>query len=90
MEEAAPNPTGSRGIDECFKGKKIAPVLNVPGCPPNPLSMIGSIVHFLTKGAPEVDKLCRPKVFYGKTVPEQCERIEHYNNKRFAKSLDSE
>ena len=90
IQAAKPNPTGAKGIDEllpALKGK----VINVPGCPPNPYNLVGTIVHLLTnKTLPKMDKLGRPDMFFGLSVHEQCERKEHFDNGNFADSFDSE
>jgi len=77
------NPTGSISVQELFKGKKT--VLNVPGCPPHPDWMVGTLLHVLLKGMPELDEFNRPKMYYGKTVHENCERLYYYKRGIFAK-----
>jgi len=76
------NPTGAVAVSELFKGKT---VLNVPGCPPHPDWMVGTLLHVLLKGMPELDEYNRPKMYYAKTVHEQCERLYYYKRGIFAK-----
>ncbi|MBN1532089.1 MAG: hydrogenase small subunit [Spirochaetes bacterium] len=76
------NPTGAKGVSEILPGKT---VLNVPGCPPHPAWMVGSLVHFLVYGLPELDEYNRPKMFFGQTVHENCERLNDYRRGRFAR-----
>ena len=76
------NPTGAVGLSTVFPDKTI---VNVPGCPPHPDWMIGTVVHFLLKGVPELDEYNRPRLYFGKTVHEQCEHLPDYNRGRFAK-----
>ncbi len=76
------NPTGAVAVSQLFKGKT---VLNVPGCPPHPDWMVGTLLHVLLKGIPELDEYNRPKMYYGKTVHEQCERLYYYKRGIFAK-----
>jgi hydrogenase small subunit len=72
--------TGAKGVvfDGAAKGGAYAgstPVVNVPGCPPNPDWLIGTVVYYLmNKKAPEVDNYGRPLMFYGQTVHDNCER----------------
>ncbi len=89
IQTARPNPTGSKGISECFSNLK-APVINLAGCPPNPLNLMGVIVALLQNKDIELDTKGRPKMFYGKTVHMLCERLPHFKAKRFALSFDSE
>ena len=76
------NPTGAVSLSQLMKGKT---VLNIPGCPPHPNWIVGTLVHVLLKGIPELDEYNRPKMFYGKTVHEQCERLSDYKAGKFAK-----
>jgi len=87
VQKAAPNPTAAKGVGELFPGKAI---INVPGCPPNPFSLVGTIVHFLTKGVPELDDAGRPVPFYGESVHDNCPRQEFFDNDQFAPSFGSE
>ena len=72
--------TGAKGVvyDGTKKGGAYAgstPVVNVPGCPPNPDWLLGTVVYYLlNKKAPEVDNYGRPKMFYGQLVHDNCER----------------
>lgn len=76
------NPTGARPLSDILPKAKI---INVPGCPPHPDWMVGTIVYYILKGMPELDEYNRPKLYYGKTVHEQCERLADYKRGRFAK-----
>lgn len=77
------NPTGAVSVAEILKGKTI---LNVPGCPPHPDWMVGTLLYVLLKGElPKLDEYNRPVMYYGKTVHEQCEWLHDYKMGRFAK-----
>ncbi len=76
------NQTGAVSLQEILKDKV---VLNIPGCPPHPDWMVGTLLHVLLKGMPELDEYNRPKMYYGKTVHEQCERLYSYKRGIFAK-----
>lgn len=86
---AAPNPTGAMGVNECFPllGNK---AINIPGCPPNPLNVVGALVALLQGTRIELDDKNRPLMFYGTTVHELCERLPHFEAGEFAPSFDSE
>ena len=64
--------------------------VNVPGCPPNPLNLVGTIAAVLAGMKLELDSLNRPKLFFGHTVHELCERLPHFEAGEFAPSFDSE
>ena len=88
LPEARPNPTGAVAISQLVKGK---PVVNIPGCPPMPQAMAGTLTHFLSFGTlPELDQLGRPKAFFGETIHDRCYRRPFYNRGQFAKAFDDE
>lgn len=84
---AHPNPTGAVGVADIIKNK---PVINVPGCPPIPEVMMGTLVSFLASGVPELDRHLRPRAFYGNTIHDRCYRRRFYDRGLFAKSFDDE
>jgi hydrogenase small subunit len=88
---AQPNPTGSKGARDFFKDHGIkTPVINIPGCPPHPDWMVGTIAHALMFGVPELDADGRPKMFYGTLVHDNCPYRSYYDEKKFAKSFGEE
>lgn len=91
VQAASPNPTDAKGINDALKHLGVNAV-NIPGCPPNPYNLVGTIVHLLTHSLaiPEMDSINRPIMFFGETVHEQCERLTHYEAGEFAPSFDSE
>lgn len=89
VQAAAPNPTGAKGVNDAL-GKLGVRAINIAGCPPNPYNFVGTVVHLLTKGMPELDDNNRPVMFYGETVHDLCPRKKHFDNSEFAPSFDSE
>jgi hydrogenase small subunit len=90
IPSAAPNPTGAISIAEHLAREKIdTPVINVPGCPPHPDWLIGSLAAVMRYGldAVEVDEVGRPKAFYGKLVHETCQRRPDFDAGKFAKAF---
>jgi [NiFe] hydrogenase small subunit len=84
---AKPNPGGYKGIGDALGMK----VLNIPGCPPNPINLVGTIVNYLLLGKlPELDKMGRPMFAYGKTIHDQCPRRSHFENEEFVEEFGSE
>ena len=85
---ANPNPTGAAPISKLVTGK---PLVNVPGCPPLPEAMTGTLAHFLAFGKlPELDHMNRPKAFFSETIHDRCYRRPFYERGLFAKSFDDE
>ncbi|TVM18385.1 oxidoreductase [Oceanidesulfovibrio indonesiensis] len=86
VQAASPNPTETKGVKEALGVNPI----NLAGCPPNPINFVGTVVHYLTKGLPELDGLNRPVLFYGETVHDNCPRLKNFENGEFATSFGSE
>ncbi len=88
---AAPNPTGAQGVIKTLKQLNIdKPVINIPGCPPNPHNFLSTVVHYLMYGVPALDKENRPKFAYGTLIHDQCERRAHFDGGRFAEAFGDE
>jgi hydrogenase small subunit len=88
VQSASPNPTEATPIHKLIKNK---PIINVPGCPPIGEVMAGVIVHVVAFGRlPKLDRLGRPKAFYGKRVHDTCYRRPYYDAGLFAESFDDE
>ncbi len=88
IPHADPNPTGAVAVSDAVAGK---PVINVPGCPPIPGVMTGTLVYYYSQGQlPELDHLGRPRVFFGQTIHDRCYRRPFYDAGLFAKSFDDE
>ena len=85
IPSAAPNPTDAAGVDAFVKDK---PVINVPGCPPNPYVFLATVLQFVSTGKPpDLDEKKRPKFAYDRVIHEHCPRRAHYDAGRFAKSF---
>lgn len=82
------NPTGAVSLSEALGGK---PVINIPGCPPNPHNFLATVAHLLTfNRAPALDAQGRPLFAYGRLIHEHCERRPHFDAGRFAKAFGDE
>jgi [NiFe] hydrogenase small subunit len=83
---AKPNPGGYKGVGDAL-GRK---VINIPGCPPNPVNLVGTVVNYLLLGKlPEVDAKGRPKFAYGTLIHDQCPRRGHFENEEFVEEFGS-
>ncbi len=88
VPSADPNPTGAVGVDSIITHK---PVINLPGCPPNPYNLIGVVLEYVTMGKlPVMDDLGRPKFAYDRVIHENCPRRAHFDAGRFAASFGDE
>lgn len=88
VPSADPNPTGATGVDKIITGK---PVINLPGCPPNPYNLLATVLEFATfKKLPELDELHRPKFAYGRLIHDHCARRAHFDAGRFVKQFGDE
>jgi len=78
---ATPNPTNASYVTEIIKDK---PVMNLPGCPYNPVNLTAAVVHFLTFGElPAMDDLHRPLFAYGALIHDNCPRRGHFDAGEF-------
>lgn len=75
------NPTGAVPLAKLFPDKK---VVNISGCPAHPDWIMGTLLHLLLSGMPELDQYNRPKMFFGTTVHEACVRLPDFEADRFA------
>jgi [NiFe] hydrogenase small subunit len=83
---AAPNPGGYKGVGEALGIKTV----NIPGCPSNPINLVGTVVNFLLLGKlPDLDNLGRPLFAYGATIHDKCPRRSHFENEEFVLEFGS-
>ena len=88
----APNPTKAVSMPEFMKQKGIrTPHVNIPGCPPHPDWLVGTLVTVATRGlaaaAATLDELGRPNAYYGKLIHETCPRRADFDAARFARKF---
>jgi hydrogenase small subunit len=91
---ARPNPSGCISVREALARANITtPLINVPGCPPQPDWFAGTVASILLQGLPGPDALdehLRPKLFYGQLIHENCPRRAWFDEGKFAKRLGDE
>ena len=76
------NPTGSTGVISLVKNK---PVVNLPGCPPNPYVLLATVLEYARTGkVPALDEQNRPKFAYDRLIHDHCPRRPHFDAGRFA------
>ena len=87
MQAAAPNPTGTKGVDKVVD--KL--VINIGGCPPNEKAIVGTLMHFVMFGkAPALDIFNRPKWAFGARVHDNCERRGRFDAGEFVEEFGDE
>jgi len=89
------NLTGAASMEQLLQREKIdVPLINIPGCPPHPDWLVGTLMavslHGLETVAGDLDELKRPRMFYGKNVHETCPRRADFDAGRFAKKFGDE
>ncbi len=89
---AAPDPTKSVSMVEFMASRGIrTPVVNIPGCPPHPDWLLGTLTAVMLYGleavAKTLDDLGRPTMYYGKCIHETCPRRADFDAARFARKF---
>jgi hydrogenase small subunit len=70
---AGPNPTGIKRIDEeILNGKTRNPIINLPGCPTHPNTIMKTLIDLLLNGIPKLDGENRPEMVYKDKVHNNC------------------
>jgi len=88
IPSADPAPTGAVGVADLLPNKAI---VNLPGCPPNPYTLLGVVLQFASSGTlPELDHERRPKFAYDRDIHEHCPRRAHFDAGRFVKQFGDE
>ena len=85
---AAPNPTGAVGVADALGRND---VINLPGCPVNPMNIVGTLLSYLMFGEiPALDQFNRPLWAYSGRIHDNCERRGHYELGEFVKEWGDE
>jgi hydrogenase small subunit len=85
IPSADPDPTGAVGVADLLPHK---PIVNIPGCPPNPYTLLGVVLQFAASGMlPELDEERRPKFAFDRDIHEHCPRRAHFDAGHFVKQF---
>ncbi len=91
IPSAQNNPTGSVSVPEFLNTSGInTALIKIPGCPAHPDWTVGTLVHVLKFGMPDLDEEFRPKLFYSKLIHDQCQRFADYERENFAKKFSDD
>jgi hydrogenase small subunit len=85
------NPTGAVGVVDYLQQAGIdKPVIAVPGCPVHPDWLVGTLVHVLKFGMPELNEDGCPAMFFKRLIHDQCTRFADYERENFAAHFSDE
>jgi hydrogenase small subunit len=87
---ARPNPTDCLTVRQIFDREGIrTPLVNIPGCPPHPDWIIGTIATLLLGGveALRLDAHGRPAAFFSQLIHDNCPYRGHFERGEFAQRL---
>jgi hydrogenase small subunit len=66
-------------------------LVNCPGCPAHPQSIVGTLAYIISKGYPKVNKeLLTPEMFFKHSVHDECPRFHYWEKKIFAEKFGDE
>lgn len=88
---AHPNPSNAQGVQQFLKAQGIeTPVINIPGCPPNPEWLCAILVEvLLLNKLPELNAENKPAQIFGQIVHDNCQRRGHFENGEFVYQFGS-
>lgn len=88
---AHPNPSNAQGVQQFLKTQGIeTPVINIPGCPPNPEWLCAILVEvLLLNKLPELNAENKPAQIFGQTIHDNCQRRGHFENGEFVYQFGS-
>lgn len=86
------NPTGSAGLQEFMAANKMTidkRLLNLPGCPGHPSTIVGTLAYLAAEGYPDRvhPKLLTPDMFFKNSTHDECPRYHYYERQQFAAYL---
>ena len=80
MSAGSPNPTGAMGLEDAltYLVREKNAVINIPGCPPHPDWIVGTVAALLAGEMPDLDMHGRPKEVFQSTVHSICPNNANY------------
>lgn len=88
---AHPNPSNAMGVQQFLQEQGIStPVVNIPGCPPNPEWLCAVLIEYLLLNRlPELNAENKPVQIFGQTIHDNCQRRGHFENGEFVYQFGS-
>ncbi len=88
---ATPNSSAACGVQQYLAKAGIdVPVVNIPGCPPNPEWLVAVLVDVvLLQTIPELNKQGKPALIFDQTIHDNCQRRGHFENGEFVYKFGS-
>lgn len=82
---AKPNSSNALGVQKYLKKAGIStPVVNIPGCPPNPEWLVAVLVDVvMLKVLPQLTSENKPALIFSQTIHDNCQRRGHFENGEF-------
>ena len=91
IPSGVPNLTESISVPEHLKNRGIeTPVVNVPGCPPEPSWFVDTLARVIISGIPnpeQLDEVGRLKEVYGELIHDHCPRRGDFSTGNFARHI---
>ena len=85
LPSTGPNPTDAVGVDSIITDK---PIVNIPGCPPNPYTLLGVALQYATAGTlPALDDEKRPMFAFDRYIHDHCPRRAHFDAGEFVEQF---
>lgn len=81
---AKPNESNAISVEEFLNRKDI---INMPGCPANPVWVMGILGYLTSVGMPKIDNLGRPIDYYGILIHDRCPRRNFFDSGVFAEKF---
>ena len=88
---AEPNSSDAVGCQKYMQEQGIdVPVINIPGCPPNPEWLVAVLVDVvMMQVLPELNEMNKPAVIFNQTIHDNCQRRGHFENGEFVYQFGS-
>jgi hydrogenase small subunit len=88
------NPTHACSLQKFMEQNGLAVsgrLVNCPGCPTHPQSLLGTLAYVIAKGYPKVNpNLLTPDMYYKHSVHDECPRFHYWEKQVFAEKFGDE
>ena len=88
------NATGAVGMQQFMKHCQVPienRLINCPGCPVHPQTLLGTVAYAIGKGLPRLDpELLTPAMYCDHSVHDECPKFHYWEKREFAKRFGDE